>query len=250
MEAVDFSYASVQVLHEINLQLHAGEICALLGPNGAGKSTLQKLIRGSLRPQRGTVLVFGQQPWRGDSAWRARLAFVNDQPAVHPRLSVRENLRFYAGLYGVPATRCEELLAQTGLSSLGGRRAGQVSRGQLQRLAWARALLIGADLLLLDEPTSGLDLESKSQIHALIDAHRGQGHTILLATHDMLEAQRLADRVGILDGGRLLDFDTPEQLCQRHLGQGLGDVAQQPSLERVYQTLTGRSLYGAAGKSA
>lgn len=228
------------------MQLEPGQIYALLGPNGAGKSTLQKLIRGSLRPQRGTVRVFGCEPSMAGGAWRARLAWVSDLPSLHGRLNVGENLRFYAGLYGVPQQRVSEVLASTGLENLMARPVAQLSRGQQQRLAWARALLIGADLLLLDEPTNGLDIVSKTAVHALIQAHRSQGHTILLATHDMTEAERLADKVGILDQGTLLDQDTPANLCQRHLGQSLGDPQQQPSLERVYRALTGRNLYAAA----
>lgn len=190
--------------------------------------------------------MFGRDPWRADGAWRARVAWVSDLPALHGRLTVAENLRFYAGLYGKSQARWNEVLRSTGLEDLAGQKAAQLSRGQQQRLAWARALLVGAELLLLDEPTNGLDIVSKTAIHTLIQAHRAEGHTILLATHDMTEAERLADRVGILDTGRLLDEDSPAALCQRHLGQSPGDPQLQPSLERVYRVLTGRNLYAAA----
>ncbi len=211
---------------------------ALLGANGAGKSTLQKLIRGSLRPREGTVRVFGSDPCQG-SSWRSRMAWITDQAALHPRLTVLETLRFYAGLYGVSADFVG-LLAKVGLSGLEKRYGSQLSRGQQQRLAWARALLVKAELLLLDEPTNGLDVLGREEIYRLV---REFGGAILLSTHDMREAQELADRVGILHKGRLLADGTPAELCRQHLGQELGDLAQQPSLERVYRALAGRSLY-------
>lgn len=202
----------------------------MLGANGAGKSTLQKLIRGSLRPRAGTVRVFGSDPCEG-SAWRSRLAWITDQPALHPRLTVLETLRFYAGLYGVHAD-FPALLKSVGLQGLEKRYGSQLSRGQQQRLAWARALLIRAELLLLDEPTNGLDVLGREEIYRLVRQFQG---AILLSTHDMREAQELADRVGILHQGRLLVEGSPQELCCQY---------QQPSLEGVYRVVAGRSLYG------
>ncbi len=223
------------------MRLESGQVYALLGANGAGKSTLQKLIRGSLRPRSGTVRVFGSDPCDG-SDWRARMAWLTDQPALHPRLTVLETLRFYAGLYGVTANFAD-LLASVGLKDLGGRYGSQLSRGQQQRLGWARALLVKAELLLLDEPTNGLDVLGRQEIYRLVREFKG---AILLSTHDMREAQELAQRVGILHKGRLLAEGTPDALCRQHLGQELSDLAQQPSLEKVYRVVTGRSLYCAS----
>ncbi|MBS2036411.1 ABC transporter ATP-binding protein [bacterium] len=214
---------------------------AMLGANGAGKSTLQKLIRGSLRPSSGSVRVFGQDPC-SDSSWRARLAWITDLPALHPRLTLLESLRFYAGLYGVQADPLD-LLDRVGLSGLEKRYGAQLSRGQQQRLAWARALLVRAELLLLDEPTNGLDVLGREEIYRLIRDFKG---AILLSTHDMREAQELAGRVGILHQGRLLAEGTPAELCAQYLNQELGDLAQQASLERVYRAVAGRSLYCAS----
>lgn len=205
---------------------------------------MQKLIRGSLRPRLGQVRVFGQDPWGAGAELRRRLACVNDLPALHSRLSVGETLRFYAGLYGVRVA--PDLLAQVGLQGLEKRNVAQLSRGQQQRLAWARALLTEAELLLLDEPTNGLDVAAREEVHALVRAIRGRGHCLLLSTHDMREAQDLADRVGILHQGRLVAQGTPDELCRQFLGQGLEEAHLQPSLERVYRAVTGRSLYRAA----
>lgn len=239
LDQVSFAYGSSDVLIDISLRLKAGEVYALLGANGAGKSTLQKLIRGSLRPRAGSVQVFGLDPSGPEASWRSRLAWVTDLPALHPRLTVLETLRFYAGLYGV-AGNFPELLARVGLLGLEKRYGSQLSRGQQQRLAWARALLVGAELLLLDEPTNGLDVVGREEIYRLVAGFEG---AILLSTHDMREAQELADRVGILHGGRLVAEGTPAALCLEHLGQELLDSARQPSLEQVYRSLTGRSLY-------
>lgn len=249
-ESVSFRYSAVDVLHQVNLSLAPGQVFALLGPNGAGKSTIQKLIRGSLKPSSGRLTVLGCQPWLGDSHWRARIASVTDQPALPPRLSVRESLRFWAGLYGVPAQRVGEVVEKVGLTPLQGRFSPTLSRGQQQKVAWARALLVGAELLLLDEPTNGLDLDSKEEVHSLVRLYREEGHTIVLTTHDMREAQVLADYVGIVDEGRILDQGTPDDLCQRHLGQGLQEVPEQPTLEKVYRILAGRSLYSASERQA
>ncbi len=182
--------------------------------------------------------VFGGDPCEG-AAWRAKLAWITDLPALHPRLTVLETLRFYAGLYGVSA-RFEELLESVGLAGLGSRYGTQLSRGQQQRLAWARALLVGAELLLLDEPTNGLDVLGREEIYRLV---RGFSGAILLSTHDMREAQELAARVGILHQGKLLAEGSPAELCRQYLGQELVAVGEQPSLEGVYRVLAGRSLY-------
>lgn len=219
---------------------------ALLGPNGAGKTTLQRLLRGSLAPQGGTVRVFGQDPCQAGALWRRRLAWLSDQPSLHGRLTCKETLQFYCGLYQVDSCQIETMLARVGLAGLEHRRAGQLSRGQQQRLAWARALLQKSDLLLLDEPTSGLDVSSKEEIHALIRDLRGSNCSVLLSTHDMREAQDLADRVAILERGQILDEGSPAELCQRHLGESYVEEQALPNLERVYRHLTGRSLYSAA----
>ena len=231
------------MLHQVSLSICAGQIYALLGPNGAGKSTLQKILRGSLQPRSGKVAVFGVNPWSAPASWRRRLAWVNDVPAIHPRLTVSESLSFYAGLYGLPGTRQREVIDEAGLEGLEKRNVGQLSRGQQQKLAWAKAMLVEAELWLLDEPTNGLDVAAKEEVHRLLGEIRARGRCLLLSTHDMREAQDLADLVGILHEGRLVAQGTPEQLCQQYLGQSLGDPQAQPSLERVYRTVTGRSLY-------
>jgi heme ABC exporter ATP-binding subunit CcmA len=241
-----FAYRDCDVLQQISLSISPGQIYALLGPNGAGKSTLQKILRGSLRPRSGQVRVFGVDPWMAPASWRARLAWVNDVPAIHPRLTVGETLRFYAGLYGLAQGRQSEVMVEAGLTGLDKRYVAQLSRGQQQRLAWAKALLVGADLWLLDEPTNGLDVAAKEEVHQLVRSLRGRGRSLLLSTHDMREAQDLADQVGILHQGQLVAQGSPEQLCQEYLGQSLGDPHLQPSLERVYGTVTGRSLYAPA----
>lgn len=190
------------------------------------------------------MLVFGQDPYRAGADLRSKLACVNDLPALHSRLTVGETLRFYAGLYGVSGSL--SVLEQVGLQGLEKRNVAQLSRGQQQRLAWARALLVGAELLLLDEPTNGLDVAAREEVHQLVRDIRGQGRCLLLSTHDMREAQDLADRVGILHEGRLAAQGSAHELCQQYLGQGLGEAHLQPSLERVYRAVTGRSLYSTA----
>ena len=242
LQEVHFEYPGTPVLKGLTFTIESGQIYTLLGPNGAGKSTVQKLICGSLAPGRGQVRVLQHDPLTNHPGWRARLAWLGDQPAHHVRLTLLENLSFYADLYSIPRERCAQVLEQVGLAALQKRYPGTLSRGQQQRLGWARALLIGAELLLLDEPTNGLDLASKESIHQLIVRFRDQGGTVLLSTHDMSEAEALSDQVGLLADGRLFDQGTPQELCQRHLGQELPPAAERPGLERVYRLTTGRSL--------
>lgn len=246
---VSFGYRSTDVLHQVDLTISSAQVYALLGPNGAGKSTLQKLIRGSLSPRAGEIRVLGQEPFSAPPSWRSQLAWVHDLPALHGRLTVRETLLFYAGLYAQSRPDLDGILQQVGLQGLERRPAAQLSRGQQQRLAWARAILQQARILLLDEPTNGLDVAAREEVHQWVREHRQAGRCVMLSTHDMREAQDLADFVGILDQGRLLAQGSPDQLCREYLGQSLGEPASQPSLERVYRTVTGRSLYAPAESS-
>lgn len=227
------------------MEIAQGLIFGLLGPNGAGKSTLQKLIRGSLQPSKGDLFVLGQNPWRAGREWRSRIAFVGDLPALPVRLKVGECLEFWRSLYRISSSVLQEVRDSLKLQPLWNRWPGTLSRGQQQRVCWARALMIGADLLLLDEPTNGLDLDSRFEVHSLMRRARERGQTLILTTHDMVEAQELSDQVAILDGGRILAQGTPDGLCQAHLGQALQEPRSTPSLERVYRTLAGRSLYAA-----
>ncbi|MDR7481752.1 MAG: ABC transporter ATP-binding protein [Armatimonadota bacterium] len=193
------------VLRGVDLCVRAGETVAVLGANGSGKSTLLRILATVLRPTRGGVVWFGE-PGAPPAQVRRRLALVPHESLLYDGLTVEENLRFFAGLYGLPPVRVAETLQALGLDALRGRRARVLSRGQRQQADVARALLHDPALLLLDEPFTGLDLEAAACVAAVLRAGRA-ARTVIFATHDPAQARALADRAVVLRGGRLVPVD-------------------------------------------
>ena len=219
------TYAGVTALDGITLDLPAGGFTALLGRNGAGKTTLVLAICGLLRPAGGDVIVGGASTADSPRAVRGQLGIVFQDPALDARLTAWENLDFHARLYGVPrrerSARVRDALATVGLADRADARAGTLSRGLKRRLEIARALTPAPRVLVLDEPTTGLDVQSWYRIWACLDALRARtGTTLLVTTHRIDEAED-ADRVGVLDGGRLCALDTPDALRARSGGGAL-----------------------------
>ncbi len=206
------AYGRTRALDNIDLALAPGEVTALLGPNGAGKSTLIHLLLGLLPCQTGTVEVFGLRP--DSRACRERVGAMLQISGVQDNLTVRELLGLFAALYPQPADT-DELLDEVGLEGLGERRFGQLSGGQRQRVLLALALIGQPELLILDEPTSGLDPAARQRLWQTIEARRARGTSILLCTHYMEEAERLADRVVILHEGRILIHGSPADIRDR-----------------------------------
>ena len=205
ISAVDLwkRYGSLQVLRGLTLHVEAGEVYGLLGPNGSGKSTLMHLLLGFLRPDSGRVRVFDTSP----VAVRDRVGYLPERVRYHSHFTAREYLRAlgaFSDLRGrALADRCQAVLIQVGLAAVAERRLGGFSKGMLQRLGIAQALLHDSDLLLIDEPTSGLDPAGQHEMTELVTDLRRRGHTILLCSHQLAEVAELCDRVGILAGGRL-----------------------------------------------
>jgi ABC-2 type transport system ATP-binding protein len=262
LEAVDLRkrYGDLVALDGVSLRLERGEIVGLLGPNGAGKSTFVSLAVGLLEPDGGTVTIGspegsrsgGKAGRRGgpngsphDPAVRRRLGLAPQALAVYAELSGAENLDFFARLQGCPASerarRIDWALDFVGLSGRRHDRVKTYSGGMARRLNLAAALVHDPELLLLDEPTVGVDPQSRNHLLANVEALRELGKSILYTTHYMEEAQRICDRVAILDHGKLLAFDRTEALLARHAGEPR-TVVEQPSLEHVFLELTGRSL--------
>ena len=203
------TFGSVQALHDLNLTLRPGELMALLGPNGAGKTTAISLLLGLAQPTVGTVEVLGGSPRRDDI--RARIGSMPQESALPLGLTVGEALELFASFYPAPLPVAEALhLAD--LTSVAGRRAGQLSGGQKRRLAFALAVIGNPELLLIDEPTTGMDAQSRAAFWAAMEGLKAQGRTILLTTHYLEEAEKTADRVVIMNAGRILADDTPENL--------------------------------------
>ena len=216
-----FTHRYAQALTDVNCTIERGEFFGLLGPNGAGKTTLFKILATLVIPDSGRVVVNGFDCVRQVRDVRRQLVpVVADERSLRWRLDAWENLRLYAVLYGVPKaemkSRIESVLEVVGLSDTGTKTTGQFSSGMKQRLLVARALLARPRVLLLDEPTRGLDpLSARSLRHVLKeDVCRGQGCTVVLATHNAEEAFNVCDRVAILDRGRLLTTGRASRLAE------------------------------------
>jgi ABC-2 type transport system ATP-binding protein len=204
----------------ITFRVEPGEVFGLLGPNGAGKTTTVRLLNGILPPSGGTARVFGLDPAKDGAAIRQRTGVLTETPALYERLSARENLTFFATLQNLPQPELDrsvdEMLAFFDLSSRAADKVETYSKGMKQRLALARALVHRPPLLFLDEPSSGLDPEAAQQVDDLIaDLGRTDGQTVILATHNLLEAQRLCDRVAIMNHGRILAMGSLTDLARK-----------------------------------
>jgi ABC-2 type transport system ATP-binding protein len=241
---VDRRKPPVVAIADVSLRLERGAIHGILGANGSGKSTLIRLVSGLLTLDSGRVTVFGHDLERDEMAVKRLINRVSVDAAFFKKLSPMENLLFAARLYGLDAGRAKRdavaILARLGIGEKRvGRPVEQMSRGMQQKVAIARALLTSPALLLLDEPTTGLDPRSKLDVQAFIEeVQRTHDATIVLTTHDLAEAERLCDRITILDAGRVVAEDTPDGL-KRLVAERYGQPA---TLEAVFMTYTGRSL--------
>jgi ABC-2 type transport system ATP-binding protein len=241
---VDRRKPPVLAVDDVSVRIERGEIYGLLGANGSGKSTFIRLVSGLLTLDAGRVEVFGHDLVREEMAVKRLINRVSVDAAFFKKLSPAENLTFAARLYGLDAReagrRSVEILARLGIGAKRmGRPLEQMSRGMQQKVAIARAILTSPTLLLLDEPTTGLDPRSKLDVQVFVEELRAEHDaTILLTTHDLAEADRLCDRIGILAGGRLAVEQTPDGLKSRVAREhGL-----EPTLESAFMTYTGRSL--------
>ena len=209
------SYGSRKVVDQLQFTVHKGEIFALLGPNGAGKTTTVETLEGYRTPDQGSVRVLGLDPIREAQALKPHIGVMLQQDGLYPGLTAREVLRLFAGYYRQPQN-IDELLERLGLTAASRTRCRRLSGGQKRRLALALALVGKPTLLFLDEPTSGMDPQARLATWEIIRDVKQRGTTVLLTTHLMDEAERLADRVAIIDHGRLLALDSPAQLTGLH----------------------------------
>jgi len=202
---------------DVTLDVRPGEIVALLGPNGAGKTTTMRMMAGLIAPSQGSVTIDGVALTHttGD-ALRGHIGFLTEAPGLWDRLTVRENLRVYAGIYEIPEPDAAigRALDTFELRDRAATPAAELSKGMRQKVALARALLHDPSILLLDEPTSGLDPEITRGVRQLLEDRRARGCAILVSTHNLDEAERLADRIAVIQT-RLLALDTPAALRKR-----------------------------------
>jgi ABC-2 type transport system ATP-binding protein len=205
IEGLSKSYSSHPVLRGLNLRVAAGEVYGLLGPNGAGKSTLLHLMLGFLKPTSGRICILGSTSL---DTVRPRIGYVPEHQRYHTRYTAREYLRFigeFSGLRGADLNnRVDQELETVGLGADADRMMGTFSKGMLQRVGVAQALLCDPTLLLIDEPTSGLDPGGQREVTDLLASVRDRGHTVFLCTHYLYEIEHLCDRVGVLTGGQIM----------------------------------------------
>ncbi len=276
LDRVTKRYGSITAIAELTLEVRRGEVFGLLGPNGAGKSTTVALAVGLLAADAGRVTVNGDGDPRRPEV-RARVGVAPQALALYDLLTADENLRFFGTIYGLSGdalgARVADALRIAGLLDRAGQRVDTFSGGMKRRLNLAAALVHDPDLLVLDEPTVGVDPQSRNLLFEAIEALHDRGRTVIYTTHYMEEAERLCDRIAIVDGGRLLALGTLDELLAVHGGlptliadtargevrETTGDplallnrLAQdttvhsfrleRPTLEQVFLRLTGKSL--------
>ena len=206
-------YGAVRAVDGLDLQVQAGECFGLLGPNGAGKTTTVEILEGLLPATSGAVELLGRT-WQSDADWlRQRLGISLQETNLSDKLTVEETLRLFRSFYA-NGPDVQSLLELVSLTDKRQTWYSKLSGGQKQRLAVACALVGNPEVLFLDEPTSGLDPQSRRQLWGLIERFKGEGRTVLLTTHYMDEAQRLCDRVAVIDKGKVIASGTPRELIQ------------------------------------
>ena len=207
-------YGDLDAVNGVDLEIPRGEVFALLGPNGAGKSTTVEILEGHRRRTGGEVSVLDADPGRPTRSWRTRIGIVPQTSNEQPQLSVREMVRHFAGYYPAPRDP-DEVIEAVGLTAKADARLSALSGGQRRRVDVALGIIGDPELLFLDEPTTGFDPDARRRFWQLIEGLADGGTTILLTTHYLDEAETLADRVGVIAGGRLVEVGTPLELGGR-----------------------------------
>ena len=208
------SYGDLHAVDGVTFDVGHGEFFGILGPNGAGKTTTLEVIEGLREPDGGEVSVLGLRPWPRNPALLPRIGVQLQATSFFERLTAREQLRTFADLYRVPPRRADEMLEVVGLTSSAATRTEKLSGGQAQRLSIACALVHRPDVLFLDEPTGALDPQARRNLWDLLRAIAAEGHTIVLTTHHMDEAETLCQRVAIMDHGKILQIGAPAALVR------------------------------------
>ena len=269
------SFGEKKVLDGISFSVENGEIFGLLGPSGAGKTTLIRILTGQLKGERGEALVNGINSSELTGRECRQFGIMMDDFGLYERLSCFDNLKVFAGIYGIGKSRIYEVLEAVGLGNSAKKAASELSKGMSSRLRLARVLLHNPDILFLDEPTRGLDPATAEEIQGLILAEKAKGRTIFLTTHNMAEAEKLCENIALLDEGKIVEYGNPQEICRRYnhrkmlkihlksgkdmeishdeksaeivakmLKDGTAETihTSEPTLETVFMTITGKEL--------
>ncbi len=213
---ISYSYKEQKAVDDISFSVAPGEILGFLGPNGAGKSTTIKMLTGQMPPQSGSIEILGQDITRERTAVQGEIGVCFEEKNLYLNMSARENLAFFADLFGLKNVDTTELLRRVDLADRADDRPKDFSKGMRQRLMIARTLINTPKVLFLDEPTDGLDPASALAIRDLIKTEAARGAAVLLTTHDMVEADQLSDRVAFINEGKMVALDTPDNLKLSH----------------------------------
>ncbi len=226
---------SIKAVDDVSFTCPDGQITGLLGPNGAGKTTTLRMISGLIKPMAGTVLVDNHDVTKDPRGVRQALGVQADMNGVYPRLTPREQFRYYGRFYNLKGkeleSRIDAIIAELNMEEIADRRAEGFSRGQRQKIVLGRALVHNPPNIIMDEPTNGLDVMAVRDTRDSIRALRDQGRCVLFSTHYMDEAERLCDHIAIIVGGKIVAFGTPTDLMAR---------TGKDNLEDAFVTLAGR----------
>ncbi|MCH5262831.1 MAG: heme ABC exporter ATP-binding protein CcmA [Lachnospiraceae bacterium] len=215
-ENISHSFAERQVLNQISFKVEQGEVFGLLGPSGAGKTTLIKILTGQLRQDGGSARILNVDSKMLSGAEHRQIGMMMDNFGLYERLSVYDNLAFYADICHVPQSAIEGTLESVGLHQAKRTAVSKLSKGMKNRLSLARALMQEAKILFLDEPTSGLDPATTREIHTILREQKERGTTIFLTTHNMYEAESLCDHVALLSKGSIIEYGNPSEICRKY----------------------------------
>ena len=219
VERLGKRFGTVDAVHDLTFAVGDGEIFGFLGPNGAGKTTSVRMLAGLIAPSEGRATINGLELGRDSQRIRATTGILTESPGLHDRLTARQNLAYYGRLYGLSGRRLRDAvdryLRVVGLADAADRRVGGYSKGMRQKIAIARALLHEPEVIYLDEPTSALDPSAAKTIRDFVATLRDAGRSIVVCTHNLDEAERLCDRIGVMSG-TLLQVDTPVRLRRRN----------------------------------
>ena len=243
------AYGKTVAVADVSFEVHDGEIFGLIGPNGAGKTTTMECVEGLRTPDRGSISVLGLDPFRDVYKLQHRIGVQLQQAQLQKRIKVWEAVHLWASVYGKKVSDGDRLLEQLGLADKRNAWFMTLSGGQKQRLFIALALINDPEVVFLDELTTGLDPQARRAIWELVRGIRARGTTVFLTTHLMEEAERLCDRVAIIEHGRIIDIDSPERLVSRHCSeQTVMLVTDDPIAEARFRALPRVDVTGANGR--
>ena len=212
VDGITYAYGDLLAVKEISFEVMPGEVLGFLGPNGAGKSTTIKMLTGQIAPKSGVARILGKDITLDDPEIQARIGVCFEEKNLYLSMSAKENLDFYASLFGIKDADSIEILRRVGLADRAKDRVKTYSKGMRQRMMISRAFINKPDVLFLDEPTDGLDPVTSASIRKTIKEEASRGAAVLLTTHDMFEADELSDRVAFINDGVIVAIDTPENL--------------------------------------